>query len=290
MTTSLEDRHKQNKELSKTFHRKRQGTLLSFDEIDETITSALETQIKQQAFLQEAADNPNILWKGLRYSIPSTSSLIFSLMEKHYREKESDRRLYTPHHLLVYLASLLNRDFQEWLTTRDIQESFSILVRDAHTFPSIFAVYHGETELIQFNPFQSYYGARMPALTHEELEASFQKRISQLEGEIEHFKAKLTEIEKINKNPLLTAVKSPRFLNNILVLFFKRKSLYRNIKKEKKQAKQRITYYQKELEQEITNQPKRIQDQNEKERLLNLLFPFFNELEYELTTEKNRLY
>lgn len=228
-------------------------------------------------------DNPILLFDESDKYLKSHWNVITSIMKAKALRDDS----YNVHTFQILLASILNKAFQNWKSDKKVDGNFSIKSRNHMSFPSIFAVYHDDSdELIQFNIFEKYYGILVPGLSEEMVIQNCKKNIESNQESldetiksIEYWESVIEKPSIIFKNPIETI----RF-------YLKKDIILQNINKKLKDLnlyKEDIESNIKSIEESISEQIKRNLKRKE---MIEMILPFFDSINYLFQEDKHKLY
>lgn len=243
--------------------------------------ATLELQ-KSQHFLQRVESNPMLLFKEGSIYLKSTRNIVTSVMATSYLKNET----ITPHAFQVYLATVLDRAFKEWAKEQDLEHEVAVLVRQPNSFPSIFAVYVDEREVLQFNIFERWYGIRGKLYTVEELAEQYRKSEEKALPDIENSEKKLAYWKQVKEKPW-TFIKSAK---DVRILLFKRKTMNENIEKKISSIETQIATMKQNLTIQKEHIPELMKQQEKQVNISERMRVFFVELGYALNEERQQLY
>ena len=243
--------------------------------------ATLELQ-KSQHFLQRVESNPLLLFKEGSIYLKSTRNIVTSVMATSYLKNKT----ITPHAFQVYLATVLDRAFKEWAKEQDWKHEVAVLVRQPNSFPSIFAVYVDEREVLQFNIFERWYGIREKIYTEEELTEQYLKSEERTLSDIEKREKKLAYWKQVKEKPW-SFIKS---VKDIHILLFKRRIMEENIEKKIASIETHIANMKQDLTIQKENIPELLEQQEKRVKISERMRVFFVELEYSLNEERHQLY
>lgn len=243
--------------------------------------STLELQ-KIQHFLQRAEADPLLLFKESSIYLKSSRNIVTSILGTSYSRNES----VTAYAFQVYLATVLDRAFKDWAEKQDWKHDVSVLVRQPSTFPSIFAVYVDEREVIQFNIYERWYGIREKMYSQEELMEQYLKSEENAFSDIEERRNKLAYWIHVKDNPW-SFIKN---IKDVRILLFERDTIKGNIEKKITSIEQDILSMEQSLAIQKENIPRLLEQQEKRMDVMEKMRAFFVELHYDLMQEKHRLY
>lgn len=253
--------------------------LESFDSLLET--ASLELQ-KSKQFLQRVEGTPHLLFKEAHIYLRSARNIVTSVMSVPHLKNDQA----TPHAFLIYLATLLDREFKEWAKTQDWKHDISILVRQPNSFPSIFAVYVDEREVLQFNIFERWYGVREKFHTEEELMEHYQKSEKRTLSDIKKSDKKIVYWKDVQAKPW-SFIKT---VEDIYIFLFKRETLNQNIEKKIVSLERNIGHMMQDLVIQRESIAETLERQEKAFTIAERMRVFFVELEYTLNEEIQQLY
>lgn len=235
------------------------------------------------AFLEVAEESPKLILTDSDKYIKSTKGIVYAIMN-HWRKPNEEIKGYE---FQAYLAHVANRYLQEWLKIQSIKESFNIEERNPRQFPSTFAVYHEETELVQFNILEKEYGVRKRPETEDVVLEKHEERLVVLDKDIELQKEKVAKAIERRDYPL----KHYKGLKNYISwVFLNKKKMYDSFNKLLKREESHLIYLKEEKERAIQYLPIILEENGKKRALIEKVEPFFEELGYTFITDDHRLY
>ncbi|PLS19009.1 hypothetical protein CVD28_00990 [Bacillus sp. M6-12] len=243
--------------------------------------SALELQ-KAQLFLTKCMKEPMLLFKEAHIYLKSNRNIVTAVMTTSYMKHDK----VNPHAFQVYLASILDKAIQEWVQEKEIPYDVRVLVRNPNSFPSIFAVYVNEQEVLQFNIFDKWYGTRDIIFTEEDIRNRESKTKTINEESLKEIDQELKKWTKIKEKPT-SLIRTP---TDIFVLLFKRKKLNNSLDKKVSSLQRQKEDLLKDMRREEESIPAQIEHFQKKQDYTECLIPFFKELSYSLEDEKYNLY
>jgi hypothetical protein len=280
----------------------------------QAIEGAKEELSAQQTFLEEAIKDPHVLFSRGTDRL-GKKSLVSYIMNGFVF---NDGKLLV-HDFQVFLADLTDRFVQEWAKSNGITESIKVEVRMPNSYPSIFAIYHKEMELIQFNVLEKFYGVRNKVKDEETIRFDYKKLVEQIEEHTEPLLVEVADYERLLNHPhqyIREHYKSKRAENIIVIgkgktkkkynyknllklplyelsehcsIFFKKRSFNDKLKVKIENA---ITMI--ESEKRVLSRYPSIEELIEKNRIIDdltkKLIPMFEEFDYYLEIEKHKLY
>lgn len=262
--------------------RKNYPKVLPFSDLASFIEESTLALQKAESFLKRTNADPLLLFKEAHVYLTSEYNVLTAIMDTSYQKNKK----VTPHSFQVYLGSLLGKALQTWASEQGISQKVQVLVRTPNTFPSIFAVYVNDIEVIQFNIFKKWYGMREKFLSEDEIKERAERSKQRYQEGIQDVEKKIEKWTKAKESPA-SLVKN---LKGVYILLFKRKNAMANIdtllKSFEKQKKELI----KLIEEEDGRIPEQIKYQQLKEASVQLIVPFFKELNYSLEDQPYNLY
>lgn len=271
----------------------------------EAIEGAKNELEEQQSFIEDGIKDPEILFRD-SYQKLGKRALTLHIMNG-FLFDESKLQV---HDFQVFLAEQINLFVQAWAKSKGIVESVSIEVRKPNTYPSIFAVYHEDIELIQFSVLEKFYGIRSKAKDPNTIIIEYRERENQVERNIKPLLDRVREYQDLIDAPhkyiwkhyrrqWKTSLKNKRIKNMFRLPFLEIgdhfTALFRieNIV-EKFQLKIDSTMQSIERERENLNRYPNIQhyiiENQLQQELTEKLIPLFEQYEYRLETEQYKLY
>ncbi|WCK57175.1 hypothetical protein PP175_28725 (plasmid) [Aneurinibacillus sp. Ricciae_BoGa-3] len=232
-------------------------------------------------FLERASMEPMLLFTESYRVLKTANNLLVNSFQTEDRKDGL-----TPHAFLIFLGSLLDKAFTEWATTQQLSFQPSVKVRQPNTFPSIFAIYVEDTELMQFNIFEQWYGIQQNILTPEEIKSNLKRKEASINNMIEDLDKKIEKCQSFQKSPLSKV----RSLKDTHYYLFKRKALLEKVAKKIDRFEDLKIALVKELQEERNKIQEHLEFHADKQEKLNGILPFFKELGYALQDEKYKLY
>lgn len=234
------------------------------------------------AFLKKAELDPKLLFTDSDIHLKSRG-MMMAIMN-HWR---NENEYVKGHDFQVYVADVANRYFQDWLRQKGINEPFRLEVRNPNQFPSIFAVYHEEVELLQCNLQKKWYGVRKRPFTEEEILYRHEKGLARIEKEMKETEEELKR-NLLRRDEPLKYYKGLK--NRIQYLFIDKKKLYESFDKFVKREESILAQQKKEKEFLTQSLPKMIEESKKKGIHVEQVEAFFVELGYELNKVEGSLY
>lgn len=242
-----------------------------------------ESELKEALlFIERANQSPKLYLEESNQHIGRTKDMVLSVMN-HWKRGEKEIKGYD---FQAYLADACNQYFQEWMKEQSMEESLQIEVRNPRQFPSIFAIYHNQTELIQLNIFEKWYGIRENPSEEkvikkykDDLKFAEENILSQIER---------TAIARERRDHPLQYYKGVK--NFFAWLFHNKKKIYDSLDDRVKTEEARLLQDKVEKERIIQYHPELLRNCREKRALIAMVEPFFKELSYELNANRNSLY
>lgn len=233
-------------------------------------------------FLNKAKENPEFFFIYAKEHLKSHRSILFRSID--YKGRQSKEG--TVYDFQAYLAYKMNEVFQEWKKNNDIEEDLVIKVRNPNSFPSIYAVFFDNKEVIQFNLFEKFYGSRTKYRSEEEiLNAGQEEEIRLREEE----KRELENMEKLltfRKNPLSYIAS----LNDFRHVVFHRKRTMRKLDRYIEKQESRIKFIQDRIQENRNRLSPTLKENEIHRKLFKLTEPFFLQYQYTLETKRSKLY
>lgn len=279
----VEESLAQAKKMTSLIRERQKGELKPKEEFFDAIFEAQKELDEALAFLKRAESTPAILFAEASRYLISTRGMVYTIMN-HVRTEDGKIK---GHDFQVYLADLANRYFQQWLRERDIPDDFAIQIRDANYFPSNFAIYHGDRELIQFNLIEKWYGVRKRPLSKETILLEDSKQAERLLAAIRKQEKSLVQAIHRRDYPR-QYVKGVK--HSIRYFFSNKKKLDKIFDDAVKKEEAILIQYKMEMEQAKILLPEIIENAQETATYLMQVEPFFQDIGYVLETEKNKLY
>ncbi|MFF2531373.1 hypothetical protein ACFVS2_20935 [Brevibacillus sp. NPDC058079] len=252
---------------------------------------------KQQEFLEKAIIVPELIFSS-SHQFLGLKGLSSQIMNR-YVSGETKLQV---HDFQVFLADLTNQFVQSWAKAHGIQEEIRVEVRQPNTYPSIFAIYLKDAELIQFSITEKYYGVRDEVRQEEQIRDAYLQCEREEKEEYDALTLKLEEYKKwidkpheyIRNHYRNLHEKSLRMLWDEII---EHVSIPFNKKKIIEGMNIRILELESQLEwMKRRDEVHRISVQDEisleasKVRLIRSLLPIFKEFGYVLELNRHKLY
>lgn len=243
--------------------------------------ATLELQ-KSQLFLNRAKLNPMLLFKEAHIYLRSPRNIVSTVMTTSYLKDD----LVTPHAFQVYLANQLNVAYNEWIEKQELNYEVSILVRNPDSFPSLFAVYVNEREVLQFNIFEQWYGIHEQFPTLEELQEQYRKSEEYQKETLEKDKTAVDYLKNVKAKPW-AFVRKPK---DVRLLLFKRGLVDNNIQEKiiRKGTQMQDTKF--DLQNQFEDIQITFKSKEHAKRIAEQMSMFFIELGYTLEKRTSKLY
>lgn len=263
---------------------KESHNLLSYLDFENYFLNAQRELNEAIRFLERCHfDNPILLFNESDRYFKSPWNAITCIMKAKALNDDS----YNVHTFQILLASILNNAFQNWKSDKKVDGNFSIQSRNHMSFPSIFAIYHDDSdELIQFNIFEKYYGIRVPVLSEEMVIQNCKKNIESNQESLDETIKSIEYWESVIKKPSIlfkTPIDAVRY-------YLKRDTILQNIDQKLKDLnlyKEDIESNIKSLEESI---PEQIKINLKRKEKIELVLPFFESINYLFQEDKHKLY
>lgn len=234
-------------------------------------------------FLKESRIKPSLVWTD-SHKFMHKKGILYLLMNSY---TFYDNKI-TGHDFQKYIATLANAHLKDWLKRNNHDDNLHLRLRNKHSFPSIFAIYHDKTELIQIDIVNKWYGIREKSfLNKDELESKFKKYDVEYQEKIEKQEEKINHAVFTLNHPLKVFKGVKNYIAYILI----------NKKKLNKILNSEIDKEKHQLENLIKNHEFALSRRNEiyiKHKLMNessaVLEPFFNEMGFKENKNKLDLY
>lgn len=258
-------------EMNNSVKRKLKGTT----ELIERVKLVEDILKEHLHFIREIEKNKIKIYEDFKEQVYNNR---FILSEVYGRNYKSDFQIYT--------ASIANDYLQEWLNKNNIQKNYEIRLRNLYSFPSTYAIYLGEFELMQFNLGDKWYGIRVKGIEDKELERKYEEDLKELEDRAKKAEKDLLEWEEALKHPYKTF----KGIKNKLNLITKNKTVKEALE-DKVHVKREwlistlidIEMRKKQHERDKENNKLRLDAEKD-------LVKFFEELGYSLMEQKEKLY
>lgn len=279
----LEQGYKQAEKMSKLMRERNQREVKPIGYFLDGIHQAQLELEEGVRFLEKAEVDPQLIFTDAQNVLKSTKGMVYTVMKNWKSEDLSTQS----HDFQAYLAYLANQYFQEWLQSQNIKESFQIEVRKSNQFPSIFAIYHETMELIQFNLFEKWYGIRQKVETEEEVTEKHNKRLRELDEEIQKKEKSLQEAISRRDHPL----KHYKGVKNYLSwVFINKKKLHQAFENLVQREEMSLNHFKKLREREVQTMPRLLEEANERRKYVGMIEPFFQHVAYSFNDKKHQLY
>lgn len=233
-------------------------------------------------FLNIVEENPECFFIHAKDKIIDHRSFLFNILE--YKSRKT--KVGSIYDFQLYLAEKMNEVFQTWKEQNGINVNLVIKARNPRTFPTIYAVYEGDEERIQFNPFQKYYGSRFQMLSEGELIRLSQNKEIDLKKEKKRELDRLNNLRAYQKNPYahISSLKDAKYV------FFHKKQTMKYLDESIEQKESDINYIEKQIEENREELVASIKKHDEHKRIFKLIEPFFLKYDYTLETNRYKLY
>jgi len=245
----------------------------------EEVRSELEAETE---FLKKAAVEPIRFFTETKERFKSHRSMLF--LSLNYKARQGQGSV---HEFQRFLAEKMNEVFQAWLLQNGTNLPLSIRVRTRSSFPSLFAVYDGDTEILQFNIFEKTYGIRQRPLTEEELLKRGQDEERRLRTLKNKEEKSLAELVKVKEKPYLYSFSSWK---GFYLLFLRYERTMKRINELIKETKERVCDFEKQIRLKREALPSQIQANERRRKAVEAAEPFFKSLGYSLETRREKLY
>lgn len=274
-----------------------QTELVSPSVFIQVIDKTIERFQQQKAFLEQACSQPELLFQDAHRVIGSKRDHIYQIMN----QWNDGKRILQVHDFQKFMAELLNRFVQQWAKEHGIHQEVVVKVRNPNTFPSIFAVYHGDIELIQFDILKRFYGIRDAIKSEEEINEERKKFENERNEQIERCKNEIAEYVKMKESPFAYVWNYHRnhkpknwfrgLINEVgeyFFLVFKRRKMLTLIDEAIKSRQTSISSYEDNIKRVDWNEKIRIS--KARAELTEKLKSLFEQYGYRLETERYNLY
>jgi len=232
-------------------------------------------------FLQRLEGNHELVFTEASKYISKQGTV--SLLMNHRASNEPIKG----HDFQVYLAHVANLHFQKWLDSKGIEETYQIDVRNSNQYPSIFAVYHDDHEIVQFSVLQQFYGMRKKPDVEEVLLEKHQSTLKKIDERLQLQTLKVEEQVSKRDHPMkhYKGIK-----NKLAYLFMNHQKVYEVFNKWVRREEKILLDLKMEKEREIQSFPDFLERSNNQRSYMEEVEVFFQELGYELMTEEHKLY
>lgn len=159
------------------------------------IEEAKDELCKQEEFLRMGINNPSLIFDQAN-KLLGKRGLAFDVMNRNL----ADGGKVQVHDFQTSLADLTNQFVQYWAKEHGIEEDITVEVRTPNTFPSLFAIYFGECEVMQFSITEKIYGNHRQAKTEETIREEYAQLEKNKEDERKSLESKITEYEEMLKD------------------------------------------------------------------------------------------
>lgn len=269
--------------INEEMKRRKAGKVKDVDDFISFFNVAINEIQKGITFMEKLEEQPSMVFTDIREYLQSRKGASVSILN-HWRNHELNVNIHDFQRLIAHYANL---HFQNWLKENEIDEPFYISIRNPRTYPSTFSVYHQHIELLQFNVFESWYGIRKEPLTEEEVHSQHEKEMKRLEREIREQEERIEKEKDRKKHPL----KHYKGVKNFFTyLFINKKKLNQGFDRLIKKEESILEVIKEEKGMKELTLDRIIQDNLQRREWLNLVEPFFQELNYSIQTNKSILY
>lgn len=267
------------------------------------IEEAKNELTRQEKLLQMGVNDPSLIFDQAQKVI-GKRGLSFDVMN---RDMLDGGKLKV-HDFQTFLADLTNQFVQSWAKEHGIQEEITVEVRTPNTFPSLFAIYFGEVEIMQFSITEKIYGNHRKAKTDENIREEYARFEKDKEDERNRIESKLTEYETMiedthgyvrgfyrekAKGLKFFSKKRIRMLKNEIgehvSFFFKKEKLESAVQEKIENLRKQLERLDERYEIGMT-----LEESLCMEQLMSDLYvkftPMFEEFGYEHVNEQHRLY
>lgn len=187
----------------------------------------------------------------------------------------------------LFLADKADTYLKEWLIRKGEEPVYRIKVRAIETFPSIYAIYKGEQELIQFSLTNKWYGIREKGKTEEDIKRIHDIDIVRLNNEKKDREEELRKWQDIKEEPH-TYYKG---IMNKLTLWTKSKEEIEGyLDKQIRNCESWVLEAMENMEWKKQNYEIKLKEEKNKIEAEKILVPFFNEQGYQNNTTEYSLY
>ncbi|WPS85323.1 hypothetical protein SMD22_01465 (plasmid) [Brevibacillus halotolerans] len=250
----------------------------------------------QRQFLKDAIQNPELIF-SLSDQYFGSKNLLSHVMN---RSLIDDTKLQV-HDFQAFLADLTNQFVQSWASNHGIAEEVSVEVRQTTSYPSIFAVYHKNIELIQFSIIGKFYGIREVVKKEEQIREEYDQYQREKEEKRACLSKKIEKYMEIKRDPYVYIRNHYKNLNKkgiriiwreiceYFLITFKKKKLSDGIDKKIADLQSQLDAIEK-YEDSRMNVEDEIVLSESRSTLTKALLPLFQEYNYVLEEKKNRLY
>lgn len=155
---------------------------------------AIKEQLdEQRELILMSLSDPMLLFDRASQIFSSRKDTIFKIMSVY----EDNQRKMDSHQFQEFLCSIVDSYFQQ--TFKD--DKLEVKVRNPNSFPSIFAVYYDDMEIIQFDIIERFYGKRT-ILTKEDIEKRYIGLYEDYQEELDRLNDKLYKMISAKNDPL----------------------------------------------------------------------------------------
>mgnify|MGYP001167357889 CR=1 FL=1 len=254
-------------------------TICDYVKLLEEARTELEAETE---FLREAISEPIRFFTETKDRLKSHRSILYRVLDF-----KSRRGPCSPHEFQQFLITKLDGVFQDWLQKNKKELSLSIRLRNPSTFPSLFAVYDNDTEILQFNIFEKTYGIRQRPLTEEEILMRGQEKERQLRTLKQAEERKLKELANVKEKPYLYIFTS---WEGFFHLFLRYEQTMKRIRELMEWSRGKIETLDDQIKANRESLPSIIQANVNRQKAIEAAEPFFLELGYSLETRQEKLY
>ncbi|MFI2856924.1 hypothetical protein ACH6EH_07260 [Paenibacillus sp. JSM ZJ436] len=260
-------------------------------EFTDRIELTINKLSKQREFIMRAINKPELLFDKTSEMFHRKDA-IFQIMSVF---EDGQRKMHI-HEFQDLLASIVIEFFRKEVE----DERIIVKLKNPNTYPSIFAVYYDDCEVMQFNIFERYYGMRYRK-SREEIEKHYSDQVERHHESLERINNKLLQIESFKKSPIRYIFKYHKDRNVKLYkkLFYGLKELLSFAIFSKRMAKTideaKIKYVgqieeSKERQQKYYNLEEDLEKMKLRDDVIAKVEPIFIKYNYRLETDSHRLY
>lgn len=146
----------------------------------------------QSELILESTENPELLFDQASKYFPSAKETIFNIMDVY----EDGQRKMNAYELQEKMLQIINEFFKQQLGDTTVE----VRTRKEKAFPSLFAIYKDDVELIQFDIFKRFYGKRT-VKSKEDIEQKYIQLYLYYMSERQIFEEKISEYNSFLTEP-----------------------------------------------------------------------------------------
>lgn len=249
---------------------------------------------KQKEFIIQCIENPKISFDRIGEYMNKRDT-VFQIMNGH---EDKENKL-SAHQFQKFLCDIVNTYFEQVFK----DPKLTVKVRNGNSFPSIFAVYYDNVEVIQFDVFQKYYGKK-DEIDEQVLIENHNKQLNDIKEKnvkclaklqeykfaLEHTYRWISDYYKNNKKEIKIFKRLYYKAKDLIFFTFKKKTLLSSLEKKIKQKNNEINQLESEWFRHEEAHKKNLSDNAIRKEITELVEPLFVKHLYRLETEKHKLY